>query len=156
GINGRTRAATKTAGGNINKSNERLKKLIDSVHKKLVNVESSSTPATAESRITKYNPNHPRNWTDQQYFDYAEKWISQFDHMVNWRDNDKACPPFSEERDLVVRLNSFSEQFLQNCARYDLAKHTIDYWLKLTPEERYQRMRKDFWSHETSVYMRYG
>ena len=29
-------------------------------------------------------------------------------------------------------------------------------WLKLTPEERYQRKKKDWSSHECSVHMRYG
>ena len=132
-----------------------LNKIIENTHHNLVDVE-ASVSTTTNNNGSNDNPNHPRNWSDQRRFDYARKWILEFARVTIWRDNDKACPRFSEHKDLVAKLNSFPEPFLLECVRYKTQTEDIDRWLKLTPEERYQRKKKNNIWHDTGVYMLYG
>jgi hypothetical protein len=76
--------------------------------------------------------------------------------MTSWRDNDKAWPPFASDKDRVEKLGSIPEPVLQECVRYQTTVEQINGWLKLSPEQRYQKRKKDWFSHDCSVHTRYG
>src|SRR5690242_4240480 len=100
--------------------------------------------------------NHPANWDDKRFFEYAEKWINEVAMMANWGDNPKAVPEFSTRRDLAGKLAEFPEPFLEDCVRYETTKQEIDMWLNLSPTERYQKKKREWSTHECSVSRRYG
>jgi hypothetical protein len=102
------------------------------------------------------NIGHPTNWDDDQYITFAKRWIQELARMTEWRDNPKADPPFSSEKELVERLATFPEPFLQECVRYRTAIEYIEPWLKLGQEQRYQKAKQEWSEHDCSVDKLYG
>ena len=139
------------ASDHFSMNNRDLDKLIDVTHKNLIDVE-----ASIPSSNNTINTNHPSRWTDQQYSDYARKWIYEFAHMISWRDNDKAMPRLTDYPELYAKLAGFPESFLKDCLRYRTTLEQVDGWLKLTPTERYQQKKKEWASRECSVWHKYG
>ena len=97
--------------------------IIDTVDKKLVDVEASMLTGRATNMIRTI----PRNWTAQELFNYAEEQVLKFARLTEWRDNPKAGPPFrgyegiplSDGRKREVdRIHSCPEEFLQSSVRY--------------------------------------
>ena len=131
-----------------------IDRIIDQFHKKLVDVEAS----TNGNGNTSNNPNHPANWTEQQYFDYAEKWVREFARVVKYRDSDKTSRSYKDNKDLIEKLSSldFEEEFLQLCVRYQTQIDKLDNWFNYTPAERYNKEKKSWVNHVCSCLQRYG
>jgi hypothetical protein len=134
--------------------NKIIDKIIDSVHKKLVDVE-ASVPGNNGNRN---DPNHPANWDDNRFPEYAKQWIREFARVVRFRDSDKTGRTYKDNQDLIEKLASlgFEEEFLQYCVRYQTQIEHLDSWLKQTSAQRYQRKKKYWQSHDCSVWKRYG
>lgn len=136
-------------------NSKEIDKIIDSTHRAIIDVE-ASVPAGINGNNNNSNPNHPRNWDNDRFFEYARRWIFEFAQMTEWQDNPKAGPQLKAYPDLYKKLASFPEPFLKECLRYRVTVERIDHWLKLTPEERYQEKKKNNIWHDTNVFMLYG
>ena len=98
--------------------------------------------------------NHPSNWTDDQYREFAKRWINELARMTKWRDGQE-IPPFASDSKRVEKLAGIPESVLKDCVRYRTTE-SMDDWLNLTPSQRYKRAKQEWSNHECSVYKRYG
>ena len=116
--------------------------------KKLMGGDSSDIPGVNSA-------GHPSNWDNDQYRVFAERWINELARMAQWRDG-KGCPRFDSDPARVEKLAGIPEDVLKDCVRYRVSVYDIDFWLRLTPEKRYQQAKKEWSTHECSVHRRHG
>ena len=100
------------------------------------------------------NCSHPCNWNDDQYIEFAKRWIHELGRMTEWRDG-KGVPAFAADPARVEKLADIPEPVLRDCVRYRVTDE-IDFWMMLTPERRYQQAKNEWSTHECSVSKRYG
>jgi hypothetical protein len=101
------------------------------------------------------NGSHPCNWNDDQYIEFAKRWINELARMTEWRDG-KGYPPFASDKTRVEKLAGIQEPVLKECVRYRTTVEEIDFWMLLTPEQRYQQAKKEWSNHQCGVHKRYG